>query len=329
MKSPDEVLKIFLETSRDLIREPSLEKKLRLVARGLVDSGMFGRSAVQLYTSSYGEKIFGAAGLTPEEEEWLFEHDTLERADYERILHQATDLGGMYYIPHYALSDHYVNQVLLASKQWPPPGGNWHPDDMFYVPLNSSDGITMGNITADEPPDGRIPDLEVARLMAPFVALAEATVEQELARRHDYLTGLLNGNFFYDIIHRRIAAEEPFGLAYCDMDGLKQINDSLGHEAGDRAIRQFADKLKTMVESMRPRRKIMAFRLHGDEFAILFDLNNWDRTDPLPDHCLDSVKCFEVSFGIAVSEPGDSVSTLMRRAELNMYRDKDGKRLTR
>lgn len=137
MRSSDEILKIFLETSRDLIREPLLEQKLRIIARGMVHSGVFDRSVVQLYSESYGEKIFGTAGLTPEEEQWLLAHDIMEQADYDRILKDAVDLDGMYFIPHTVITDKYVNQMLLSSDRIL-PNAEWHPDDMFYVPLNSS-----------------------------------------------------------------------------------------------------------------------------------------------------------------------------------------------
>lgn len=165
--------------------------------------------------------------------------------------------------------------------------------------------------------------------MTPYIALAAATLEQELSRRHDYLTGLLNGNFFYDIMHRRIIGLEPFGLAYCDMDGLKQINDSLGHEAGDHAIQQFANTLQTIIKSLPPERKFMAFRLHGDEFALVFNVNALGRNAPLPQPCLRAIADSGASMGIATKEPDDTVSSLIRRAELQMYRDKDSKRLAR
>ena len=327
MRSSDEILKIFLETSRDLIREPLLEQKLRIIAQGVVQSGVFDRSVVQLYAESYGEKIFGAFGLTEEEEKWLFEHDVMERTDYERLLKGATELDGMYYIPYAVLKDKYLDQILLSSDRII-PNSEWHPDDMFYVPLNSSQGITMGNITADEPPNGKIPTVEFAQLMTPFIALAAATLEQELSRRHDYLTGLLNGNFFYDILQRRIDSNQPFGLAYCDLDGLKKINDHFGHEAGDRAIQQFAKELQLMIDNFHTERKLMAFRLHGDEFALLCDANEPDEDRLLPAFVVQTIQNAGGSVGMAMYQPSDTVSSLVRRAELNMYRDKDFKKVS-
>ncbi len=327
MSQPDSVLRIFLDTSRDIIREPSLQGKLSLIAHAWVRSGLFNRVAVQLYRTSYGEKIFGFAGLSTSEEQWLFAHDNMEQAEYATIREMAIDLGGLYYVRHDRMDEEFAKHLLTSSST--NRGKGWHPEDMIFIPLFSSQQVMMGNITADEPTDGMIPSAYTAQLVAPFVALTAATLEQELTRRHDTLTGLFNSHFLDDRLARRITQHIPTGLVYCDMDGLKSINDNDGHDAGDQAIRQMASALNTVITSWGSARPATAFRLYGDEFVLIFT----PRVGETNQDILRSMAAIwpagapATSAGVARAKPGDTATTLMRRAELQMYVQKNQKRI--
>jgi diguanylate cyclase (GGDEF)-like protein len=91
--------------------------------------------------------------------------------------------------------------------------------------------------------------------------------ERELANT-DSLTGLLNRRAFYAIagveVERARRYAHPLSMIYLDLDGFKQINDRLGHSAGDRALRSVARAVKSHVRSS----DIVA-RLGGDELSIL------------------------------------------------------------
>ena len=86
----------------------------------------------------------------------------------------------------------------------------------------------------------------------------------------DELTGLHNRRAFMNLAeqHARLALRrrEPFSVMFMDLNGLKLINDHLGHEAGDRAIREAAVLLKRTMRDA----DILA-RLGGDEFVALLD----------------------------------------------------------
>ncbi len=92
--------------------------------------------------------------------------------------------------------------------------------------------------------------------------------EQQLARL-DVLTGGLNRRAFLEQLQYNVdlAAREgfPFSLAYVDIDNFKQINDTRGHEGGDRVLIAIAGVLKQCS-----RRTDLVARLGGDEFAMLF-----------------------------------------------------------
>jgi diguanylate cyclase (GGDEF)-like protein len=326
MTNTEQVWRVFFERSQAIVRAEGLDQKLSLLARAVVDSGLFGRAAVQIYESAYGAKLLGSAGISPEQEAWLRSHDIIPASTYQRVRAHAVHLGGpIYFIPHDRLTDVLPGseEALLPSQLlWKGPGW-WHPDDMLYCQLTSSTGVEMGNLTADEPGNGRIPDAATAELLGPFVSLAAAMVEQDLNRRRDQLTGCYEGRVTRHEIERRARTGEPFGLLFCDMDELKAINDERGHAAGDRAIREAARALDT-VAALPPLSADWVGRLHGDEFVVLFwGFRDWAEEDLAREIRRAWAKAVpQVSVGLALARPREEAGELIRRAELDMYRDK-------
>lgn len=91
--------------------------------------------------------------------------------------------------------------------------------------------------------------------------------EREIAS-HDALTGLLNRRAFFEAgnaeVDRSRRYGHPLAVAFLDLDNFKRLNDSQGHEAGDRALKAVA---KCMVGSLRATDRLA--RLGGDEFSVL------------------------------------------------------------
>ena len=103
--------------------------------------------------------------------------------------------------------------------------------------------------------------------------LAEAEVAH--MARHDFLTGLPNRAQFMDrlmtrLVPRRRRGDASFAIVTMDLDGFKQVNDQLGHAAGDDLLRETALFLKGCVY----RQDDLVARLGGDEFAMLLDRIN-------------------------------------------------------
>lgn len=315
------VLRIFFQSSQAVVQERRLEGKLHLIARAVVQAGLFRRAVVQLYGWTYGEKVFGSAGISAEEQEWLATHDVIDPALYARVVRYAVALGGpVYFVPHDLLERVLpdADDFLLRGASTALGPDRWHSEDMLYCRLQSSDGVEMGNITADEPFDGRIPGPHTAELLAPFVALASAVLEQELARRRDALTGCFNGACCRDEIGRRLQDGRRFALAFVDMDQLKYVNDHEGHAAGDREIQRVAGLLRQAASQVDG----SVSRLHGDEFVVMF----WSDRDEtgVRDHLEHDWRLggADASFGVTLSQPGDDIEAILRRAELLMYEDK-------
>lgn len=115
---------------------------------------------------------------------------------------------------------------------------------------------------------------EVAILECLGAALASAlSREQHQERiaqlaRTDALTGVANRITFTERLHQAFAASQrgahPFAVLYLDLDRFKEINDSLGHHAGDLLLRQVAQRLRAATRQID-----LVARLGGDEFAIV------------------------------------------------------------
>ena len=102
----------------------------------------------------------------------------------------------------------------------------------------------------------------------PLKALRQARDEVSFLANHDPLTGLPNRQLFHDRLNQALAqiasGGEPAALLLLDLDHFKDINDALGHGAGDRLLQQVAKRLQDCV-----RRTDTIARLGGDEFAVI------------------------------------------------------------
>ncbi|OEY99166.1 MULTISPECIES: EAL domain-containing protein [Stenotrophomonas] len=117
---------------------------------------------------------------------------------------------------------------------------------------------------------------EVGELVRAFGRMSEAIARHDREVRHmaytDALTGLTNRLAFREALdHRLMAARASghrLGLLFADMDDFKRVNDTLGHEAGDEALLQFAQRISAAVAQAGGDEALLA-RFGGDEFVIL------------------------------------------------------------
>jgi diguanylate cyclase (GGDEF)-like protein len=165
--------------------------------------------------------------------------------------------------------------------------------------------------------------LQKARLLA--------TVQHQAT--HDALTGLPNRTLFLERLEEAIPEADAgphLGVLFCDLDRFKQVNDTLGHAAGDELLRQVAARLRSAV---RPEDTVG--RLSGDEFAIILPgLVDPEDARGLADRVADCfVEPFHLegtvvrvgtSVGVAVQVTGavQSADLLLREADAAMYRHK-------
>lgn len=144
---------------------------------------------------------------------------------------------------------------------------------------------------------------------------------------HDGLTGLYNRSYFEKYLkNNRHLEVYPVCVIVLDVDGLKLINDNLGHQAGDKLIRATADLLQQSF-----RDEDIIARLGGDEFIVILPQTSVAKAKTLVEQFEGNVNVFNsvsdipvfVSVGCAVaSEHDTSLEELYRRADSYMYASK-------
>lgn len=160
-------------------------------------------------------------------------------------------------------------------------------------------------------------------------------LETQLAHRalHDPLTGLPNRALFLDrlgvALDRSRRNNASIAVLFLDVDNFKQINDSLGHAAGDRLLSGLADRLQPMLRPMDT-----VARFGGDEFTFLFEelssereailiAERIGRAVRLPIHLEEGDTIVTVSIGISiVTDPTMPAEAVIREADSAMYRAK-------
>ncbi len=156
-------------------------------------------------------------------------------------------------------------------------------------------------------------------------------VEKEHEATHDALTGLGNRRLLLENAGQLLAAGGPdcFGLLLIDLDRFKEVNDTLGHSAGDRLLRGVAHRLRDSV-----RTGDVVTRLGGDEFAVL--VTGIDHAAQAESVAADLAEVLarpvevdglrlavEGSVGVALyPEDGRNVEELLSRADIAMYKAK-------
>jgi diguanylate cyclase (GGDEF)-like protein len=148
---------------------------------------------------------------------------------------------------------------------------------------------------------------------------------------HDPLTGLANRALFMQRIEELSEAGRPAVLLFIDLDDFKTVNDTLGHQLGDRLLVEVAARLNSRIGP-----GDLVARLGGDEFAVVVDEDGGDPVArgmaiaaALPELLAEPLAlpglrlAAAASIGWAVAEPGRGAEELLRRADVAMYAAKD------
>lgn len=160
--------------------------------------------------------------------------------------------------------------------------------------------------------------------------------EEKIARLayFDELTGLPNRRLFYDRLSMALASahryKQKLSVMFIDLDRFKEVNDSLGHSAGDELLVQVSERIKSILNE-----GDTLARLGGDEFVVLLsEVNGMSEVIEFADQMLmalsspfqlgDMQVAATASMGAAIyPEDGHDTETLLKHADVAMYRSKE------
>jgi diguanylate cyclase (GGDEF)-like protein/PAS domain S-box-containing protein len=172
------------------------------------------------------------------------------------------------------------------------------------------------------------------------VALTDITARKKAEKyleylgKHDVLTKLYNRSFYTTEINRlQRNRQRPVSCIFMDMNSLKAINDSLGHDAGDSVLQRIGNVLNQLVQQT----PYSACRIGGDEFVVLLPgadeaaLQNCLQSLEellLVDNQFYSSQPILLSIGSATNQDGESMEDMLKRADMAMYQNKRNYYLT-
>lgn len=199
------------------------------------------------------------------------------------------------------------------------------------VPMNvvgRAIGVLQVTGRSGQLPDGvRLNAVEtVAEQAATRIGMLRVMEKTHLQAATDPLTGLLNRRSLENQVHDLLRGPVPFALAMGDLDHFKQLNDTFGHDAGDRALRVFARTLRSVL-----RGEDVVARFGGEEFVVVFPGQSAGAAAGALERVREAlalavtagtVPAFTASFGVASSADADSLEELLRVADAALFQAK-------
>lgn len=214
--------------------------------------------------------------------------------------------------------DRFVNLPVVAGP----------PHVRFYAgaSISTPDGECIGSLCVLDVRPRRF-DEQKQQVLRDLADLVESEIGHLRLALVDELTQLANRRAFMSAGERYLALAarrgDPVSLVYCDIDGLKTVNDTYGHIAGDGMIVRASGVLGTTVRTID-----FVARIGGDEFAIVLygvDQAEAEQTVRRLERAAEMSNTdahlppLTMSFGIATSEPGTGLVDLLERADEAMY----------
>lgn len=245
-------LRAFMAATARLFTPGTILEKLGATADAFVESGLFTEVAVRVYRQRFSARCLVAGNGIAEAD---LEHLRSETAPEEAVARQTCG----------------AQEVAPACYRiTPSTSAEWQADDRLLALLRVGETV-VGDIQAGGARRSRLgPDR--MEWLGIFVSLVDQVLEQDLRSRVDRLTRAFNAGYLDLVLARLSRTQSVFTAVYADMDGLKEVNDTFGHQVGDRFIQAAHDVLLQVLPA-----DGLIYRPYGDEFVYLREA-----ADPTP-----------------------------------------------
>jgi diguanylate cyclase (GGDEF)-like protein len=326
-------LEQLLGLSRKLAENASIESVLQAVCEGVQQALGFGKVVLELDDEDTGMVTERASagwpsGQGPKRERTA--HVT------EALMDPQFEIGGCYLLS-YEDAVARVGHSDFGSTERNGRGPRAWNRHRLFVPLRDATGELVGRIWADEPEDRLLPSRARLEALALFAGQAETAIisaqqmeQLRVLADQDPLTGLPNRRAFMRDLEQEVDRARRYGhpltLAIGDVDRFKNINDTLGHPAGDAALCAVAETLHAGL-----RASDGAYRLGGDEFALLLPETTQEEAGEVVERLYTMFRAsaperftdLTMSAGLAtLPDDGVDAETLIRRADAALYERK-------
>lgn len=215
------------------------------------------------------------------------------------------------------------------------------PEDLGIIGLSGSsdDTIPIGFLKAgadDFLAKPIVPEI-LYRRVANILETMERLRELRYAAMHDFLTTLYNRRTFMEVGRKLVAANRRSkvaqAVAILDVDHFKRVNDTYGHDAGDKVLREVASVLKGLAV----RGEDVLGRLGGEEFGIIIRVPEPANVAPYMERIRSAIEATDfrtdddarlsitISIGVVISQDGD-LETMMNAADRRLYAAKNAGR---
>jgi diguanylate cyclase (GGDEF)-like protein len=323
------MLEHLLDVSARLAEASDVDAVLGAVSDGIRDALGFDKVLIGIASEPGRPLVTRASSGWPLDAPALDHGASLEAL--EGLFSEDFEVAGCYLLPAEVAEDRLGIQDFPYRSELNGRGPHAWSRHWLMVPLVEGDR-RIGVIWVDDPRDRLLPTrarLQALRLFANQAVAAVHTARQAARLRHealhDALTGLPNRRAFRARVVREIDGGDGFAIVLCDMDNLKTVNDTRGHDAGDKALQMLANGLRGRL-----RHSDEAYRIGGDEFAVVLpgivQVDVEHVMGRLRGAVASSVPAgadpIEASFGLAVFEPGDDPERVVARADEALYQAK-------
>jgi diguanylate cyclase (GGDEF)-like protein len=335
-------LEELMHVSSGLTQTLSTDSIMHSVCNGIANALGFQKVCVDLLAGDGQTLVTRAASGWAATDRLLTE--TLSLTEIASLFDSEFEVAGCFLVPDAIARERVAaSQVIYESKLngRGPHAWNHH---WLVIPLHGPNEEIIGVIWVDEPEDRLLPGhehLQALRIFANQAASALTLATQFEQMRyladHDPLTQLPNRRAFMRELERGVAealeTHASLALVVLDLDGLKELNDRHGHAAGDDCLVRIGRLLRT---ELRPHDR--AFRIGGDEFAVLLPATNARGAEEVTARLVEwlerssrsSVLRPQASFGVAATVDGlETQESLLRAADEAMYRSKNRRKLSR
>jgi len=266
--------------------------------------------------------------------------------DNPRQIQQSLDLGASGYIlknmdtaeitaavEKILQGDLYIPKEALAKTN---PQNNEEPDNVQKITDLARNVIHRQDLTLRADAAGEAPCGLVSAFNSMLDQLEDKQQQLQTMAFRDELTGLYNRRYFIEQLERsqkhQQRSKQPYVLVYIDLDEFKQINDTLGHDAGDDLLKEVARRLTSSTREV----DVVA-RLGGDEFTIILtDIDTCEKAEKHLNRLLESLRqpvilaAKEIipgaSIGAAMSSEDIDIKSLMQQADKALYKVKNAGR---